>query len=28
LDAKDRRKAGMCADACGLYLKDVFYRWD
>ena len=26
LDAKDRRKAGMCADACGLYLKDVFYR--
>jgi hypothetical protein len=28
LDAKDRRKAGMCASACGLYLKDVFYRWD
>lgn len=26
LEAKDRRKAGMCADACGLYLKDVFYR--
>jgi len=26
LDAKDRRKAGMCADASGLYLKDVFYR--
>ena len=26
LDAKDRRKAGMCASACGLYLKDVFYR--
>lgn len=26
LDAKDRRKAGMCADTCGLYLKDVFYR--
>lgn len=26
LDAMDRRKAGMCADACGLYLKDVFYR--
>ena len=26
LDAKDRRKAGMCAGACGLYLKDVFYR--
>ena len=26
LNARDRRKAGMCADACGLYLKDVFYR--
>ena len=26
LEAKDRRKAGMCADSCGLYLKDVFYR--
>ena len=26
LEAKDRRKAGICADACGLYLKDVFYR--
>lgn len=26
LNAKDRKKAGMCADACGLYLKDVFYR--
>ena len=26
LEAHDRRKAGMCADACGLYLKDVFYR--
>lgn len=26
LDAHDRRKAGMCVDACGLYLKDVFYR--
>ena len=26
LEAKDRRKAGMCADACGLYMKDVFYR--
>ena len=26
LDAKDRRKAGICAPACGLYLKDVFYR--
>lgn len=26
LEAKDRRRAGMCADACGLYLKDVFYR--
>lgn len=26
LEARDRRKAGMCVDACGLYLKDVFYR--
>ena len=26
MEAKDRRKAGICADACGLYLKDVFYR--
>lgn len=26
LEAKDRRKAGMCAEACGLYLKDVIYR--
>ena len=26
LEAKDRRKAGICAKACGLYLKDVFYR--
>ena len=26
LNAHDRRKAGMCVDACGLYLKDVFYR--
>ena len=26
LDSHDRRKAGMCAPACGLYLKDVFYR--
>lgn len=26
LNACDRRRAGMCADACGLYLKDVFYR--
>ena len=26
LEACDRRRAGMCADACGLYLKDVFYR--
>ena len=26
LEACDRRCAGMCADACGLYLKDVFYR--
>lgn len=25
LDAKDRTKAGKCAPACGLYLKDVFY---
>lgn len=25
LEACDRRKAGICADACGLYLKDVFY---
>lgn len=26
LEARDRRKAGICAEACGLYLKDVFYR--
>ena len=26
LEAKDRRRAGTCAKACGLYLKDVFYR--
>ena len=26
LDAHDRCKAGKCAPACGLYLKDVFYR--
>lgn len=26
LEAHDRRKAGMCAPACGLYLKDVYYR--
>lgn len=26
LNAHDRRKAGICVDACGLYLKDVFYR--
>lgn len=25
LNAKDRTKAGMCAPACGLYLKDVYY---
>ena len=25
LKAKDRTKAGKCAPACGLYLKDVFY---
>lgn len=25
LEAKDRTKAGKCAPACGLYLKDVFY---
>lgn len=25
LEAKDRTKAGICAPACGLYLKDVFY---
>ena len=25
LDAEDRTKAGKCAPACGLYLKDVFY---
>lgn len=25
LDAKDRTKAGICAPACGLYLKDVYY---
>lgn len=26
LESKDRRKAGICAPAMGLYLKDVFYR--
>ena len=26
IEAKDRRKAGMCASPSGLYLKDVFYR--
>lgn len=26
LAAKDRRRAGLCVKACGLYLKDVFYR--
>lgn len=25
LKAKDRKKAGTCAPACGLYLKDVYY---
>ena len=25
LKAKDRTKAGICAPACGLYLKDVYY---
>lgn len=25
LDSKDRKQAGICAPACGLYLKDVFY---
>ena len=25
LEAKDRTKAGICAPACGLYLKDVYY---
>ena len=25
LKAQDRKKAGICAPACGLYLKDVFY---
>ena len=25
LNAKDRTKAGLCAPACGLYLKDVYY---
>lgn len=25
LNAQDRTKAGICAPACGLYLKDVFY---
>lgn len=25
LEEKDRTKAGICAPACGLYLKDVFY---
>ena len=25
LDLKDRTKAGICAPACGLYLKDVYY---
>ena len=25
LKAKDRTKAGICAPACGLYLRDVYY---
>ncbi len=25
LEAKDRRQAGICAPACGLYLNDVYY---
>ena len=25
LESKDRKQAGMCAPACGLYLKDVYY---
>ena len=25
LDAKDRKQAGICAPACGLYLNDVYY---
>lgn len=25
LEAKDRKSAGICAPACGLYLKDVYY---
>lgn len=25
LNAQDRKKAGICAPACGLYLKDVYY---
>jgi len=25
LESKDRKAAGLCAPACGLYLKDVFY---
>ena len=25
LESKDRTRAGICAPACGLYLKDVFY---
>jgi tRNA pseudouridine38-40 synthase len=25
LEAHDRKKAGICAPACGLYLKDVYY---
>ena len=25
IEMKDRKKAGICAPACGLYLKDVFY---
>ncbi len=25
LNAKDRTKAGICAPACGLYLRDVYY---
>lgn len=25
IEMKDRKKAGLCAPACGLYLKDVFY---
>ena len=25
LEAKDRKQAGVCAPACGLYLNDVYY---